>query len=140
MLYVFGGALSNEVATDRVRCYNPKTNEWLTRAPMPHALSGIAARVMGDKIYIVGCLSQIVHRYDPLSDAWGQVASMRRTRALCSAAVFDDKLYVAGGEDQPNSLTDSMECFDSVYNKWTPCYGMPYPVKLHSCVTIIKQL
>ncbi|XP_033634823.1 kelch-like protein 24 [Asterias rubens] len=139
-IYVFGGALSNEIATDRVRCYDPETNEWFPRAPMPHALSGIAATVMGDKIYIVGCLSQIVHRYDPLKDSWSQVTSMRRTRALCSAAVCDDKLYVTGGEDQPNSLTDTMECFDPVTNRWAPCYGLPYPLKLHSCVTIIKRL
>ncbi|XP_022105276.1 kelch-like protein 24 [Acanthaster planci] len=139
-VYVFGGALSDEIATDKVRCYDPKFNRWLTCAPMPHALSGIAARVMGDKIYIVGCLSQTVHRYDPATDTWGQVTSMRCTRALCSAAVCDDKLYVNGGEDQPNSLTDTMEQYDPISNRWTPCYSLPYPVKLHNCVTLIKRI
>lgn len=139
-LYVIGGALSNEQATDKVHCYNPDTNTWTRRASMPHALSGISAVVLHEYIYVVGCLSPIVYRYCPATDKWGQMESMGSTRALCSATVCCDKIYVTGGENQPNNPIDSAECYDPVTNRWTPCYSVPYPVKLHGCVTISKRL
>ncbi len=140
MLYVIGGALSNESATDKVHCYDPLNKTWTPRKPMPQALSGISAVVLDEYIYIVGCLSRIVYRYCPATDTWGQVASMGNTRALCSATVCCDKIYVTGGENQPNSPIDSVECYDPATNKWTLCHSLPYPVKLHGCVTVCKKL
>ena len=140
MLYVIGGALSNETATDKVYCYDPLNKTWTPKARMPNALSGISAVALGEYIYIVGCLSRIVYRYQPATDTWGQVASMSSTRALCSATVCCDKIYVSGGENSPNNPIDSVECYDPVTNRWSPCYRLPYPVKLHGCVTVCKKL
>ncbi|XP_071964808.1 kelch-like protein 24 [Antedon mediterranea] len=139
-IYVLGGALTGESASNKVRRYDPQLNSWDEVAPLPHALSGIAAVTLNDYIYVVGCLSRIVHRYDPKTNTWSQVESMYSTRALCAATVCNDKIYVVGGESQPNSPIDTVECYDPVLNRWTPCQKLPYPIKLLGCVTVTKRV
>ncbi|XP_077988753.1 kelch-like protein 24 [Glandiceps talaboti] len=138
-VYVLGGSVSNEVATEKVQCYNPTTDTWKLVASMPHALSCISAVVLKGFIYVVGCLSTIVHCYNPDTDSWRQVECMNYKRASCAATVCNGKLYVTGGENQPNSPIDSMECYDPVSDSWTVLPKLLYPVKLQGSVTVSRK-
>ncbi|XP_070542952.1 kelch-like protein 24 isoform X2 [Ptychodera flava] len=138
-VYVLGGSVSNEATTDKVQCYDPRTDMWTYVVSMPHNLSCISAVVLKGLIYVVGCVSTIVHCYNPDSDSWRQIESMHHKRASCAATVCNGKLYVTGGESQPNSPIDSMECYDPTTDCWTILPSLPYPVKLQGCVTISKR-
>nr|XP_006812423.1 PREDICTED: kelch-like protein 24-like [Saccoglossus kowalevskii] len=138
-IYVLGGVTSNDIATDKVQCYDPKTDNWTLVAPMPHCLACISVEVLRGCIYVVGCVSKIVHCYNPETDSWRQVECMNSQRASCAATVCNGKLYVTGGESQPNSPVDTMECYDPVTNVWTVLPTLPYSVKLQGCVTVSKK-
>ena len=47
--YVVGGRVNFNLASAALEFYNPQTNTWSTRAPMPTARSGIAAAVVNQR-------------------------------------------------------------------------------------------
>lgn len=154
-IYVIGGASmhpgSKETfihparphrAVDTNEVYDPATNTWATRSPMPTARNHAAAGMVNNKIYIIagrigngfitrGSSVNIVEEYDPATDQWGALkAPMPTTRSAVASATNRGKIYVAGGEDQDSrklSAFRAVEAFDPVTNSWTILPSMQYP-------------
>lgn len=64
--------------------YDPATNAWATRNPMPTARNHAASGVVNGKVYVIGgwigaafitvaSNVDIVEEYDPVSDQWGRL-------------------------------------------------------------------
>ena len=51
--YVAGGRMA-DTSTNALEVYDPQTNSWSTRAPMPTARSGIAAAVVNNELWVFG--------------------------------------------------------------------------------------
>jgi hypothetical protein len=112
-IHVFGGvagfALDKQVPIlNTVEVYDPKTDSWLFRKPMPVKLSGHCAVLAADnKIYIMGGTDLFdgpslytVFIYDPEKDSWEKGPDMILPRAsLSAAATPDGKIYAIGGTD-----------------------------------------
>lgn len=86
--------------------YDPQTDTWTTKAPMPTARNGLAVTVMNNRIYAIGGATDfnpwtnnlnVVEAYDPSTDTWTAVQSMPTPRSLLGAAVAGNKILAIGG-------------------------------------------
>ncbi|MDY6974410.1 MAG: kelch repeat-containing protein, partial [Thermodesulfobacteriota bacterium] len=112
-IYVFGGAGGwpydrTMPVLNNTDVYDPKTDTWSSRRPMPAKRESHAGALGGDgKMYIMGGGSAVrspplrdVFIYDPIYDTWEQGPSMILSRALLAAvATPDGKIYAIGGTD-----------------------------------------
>jgi N-acetylneuraminic acid mutarotase len=144
-IYVIGGLepLENGKGTrvtGRNDMYDPATNTWTSRSPMPtsrnHAFSG----VVGGKIYVIGgrigagnipatTNIDVVEEYDPATNLWGVVKErMPTARSGGGAATYNGKIYVGGGELQNRQLMaafKALEAYDPASNTWEVLPSMP---------------
>lgn len=132
--------------------YDPATNTWTTKTPMPTARLSHAAAAIGGKIYMVGgqiattlpvlptatslgingvyADTAINEEYDPVADTWTTKAPMPTARRNLSAEVINGKLYALGGHG-PNltggvrQIYANNEEYDPATNAWTTKAPMP---------------
>lgn len=130
-------------ALDVNEVYDPATNTWEKRSPMPTARNHAASGMVNDKIYIIaGRLgaafitrasnTDIVEEYDPATDQWGALkASMPTARSAVSWGTYKGKIYVAGGEERSGGPWQrtfrAVEAYDPKTNTWSHLPPMTYP-------------
>ncbi len=123
--------------------YDPVTNTWETRSPMPTARNHAAAGMANNKIYVIGGRIgatfitggargvDLVEEYDPTTDQWGRLmAPMPTARSAVAWATYGGKIYVAGGEAQDSRMLAAfrtVEAFDAASNTWTILPSMQFP-------------
>ena len=135
-IYVIGGRLSGAFIigypgnTNLTQVYDPATDGWTTRAPMPTPRSGLNTAALNGFIYAAGGEVQddkslsafrAFEAYHPASDTWWQLPSMLLPRHECIMAALGNRIHVAGGSVQsaivplPKGLafeTDAHEAFE----------------------------
>jgi len=153
-IYVIGGAVPNlsemflhpqrpHHSVDTVEEYDPATNSWRARAPMPTARNHAVAGVVNGKIYVIGgrigtafitagsSNVDVVEEYDPAKDEWGPPrAKMPTARSAMAAGVYGGRIYVCGGESQDSRMMQTFrafEAYDPAVNAWTVLPPMPVP-------------
>lgn len=154
-LYVIGGASTHPGSSEpavlpnrphralaTVEEYDPATNTWRARAPMPTARNHAAIGVVDGKIYVIGgrvgaafmgvaSNTDVVEEYDPATDSWGAVrARMPTARSATAWGTYGGKIYVAGGEFQNGQLMAAfraLEAYDPKTNTWAAMPSMPVP-------------
>jgi hypothetical protein len=131
--------------------YDPTTDNWTEKAPMPTARELFGIAVCQNKIYVFGgingflgvgsdypgyALTGVNEVYDPSNDTWATVAPMPTVRAGLQANVVDGKIYLIGGYlplskppwNYPASSIN--EVYDPSSNTWTT--AAPAPIPIHS--------
>lgn len=98
-----------------VEMYDPETNSWSERAPLPTPRQAMGADLGADgRIYVVGGAPSYAHPrplavveiYDPKTDTWETGPSMRfARRGHAVVATPDGKLYAIGGFVGPRERT-----------------------------------
>ena len=153
-MYVIGGAsvhpgqkvvgLSAQVphrALGTNEMYDPETNTWQERSPMPTSRNHAAIGVVNGKIYVLGgrlgsvfvnaSPTDVVEEYDPATDFWGYaMAKMLMPRSGTAFGSHDGKIYVAGGEYLDNEIVGtyrSVEAFDPPRNVGTELPPLAVP-------------
>jgi N-acetylneuraminic acid mutarotase len=152
-IYVIGGATtipkSKETAVfpthphmsvGTVEEFDPATNTWRERNPMPTPRNHAAIGAVNGKIYVIGGRVgaafiglasdvSVVEEYDPATDQWsGPRARMPIARSALGAGVYGGRIYVAGGEYQdPHMMATfrALEAYDPATNSWTEMPPMP---------------
>lgn len=132
--------------------YDPASNTWTTKAPLPTLRNTFAAAAIGGKIYAVGgqimttapvlpptvttpvngvyADTAINEEYDPVADTWTTKTPMPTARRYVSAGVINNKLYVLGGRG-PNgaggvrTIYANNEEYDPAANAWVTKAPMP---------------
>ncbi|MGD6853223.1 MAG: Kelch repeat-containing protein [Candidatus Bathyarchaeia archaeon] len=102
--------------------YDPSTNKWVMKVPMPTPRTGFAIAVCGSRIYCMGGYgvngsTSVNEVYDPSTDTWETKASIpiqTGTREI-QAAVLEDKIYVIGGSLHGNLN----QVYDPQTDSWT---------------------
>jgi N-acetylneuraminic acid mutarotase len=122
--------------------YDPATNTWRARSPMPTARNHAAIGVVNNKVYVIGgrigaafisvaSNTDIVEEYDPATDQWGAIkARMPTPRSAVAWGVHNNRIYVAGGEFQDDRLMAAfraLEAYEPATNRWTVLPRMPMP-------------
>ena len=110
-IYVFGGVSSSDneygfetvdTAYTGVYSYDPESNEWSQKEPMPIGLFASTAHTVGDKIYVFGGYGNggfinRVMEFDPVNNSWEQKSPMPTYRYLFMSEEINGNIYVIGG-------------------------------------------
>jgi glucose/arabinose dehydrogenase/N-acetylneuraminic acid mutarotase len=124
-LYVFGGRTRNadgltvNGTLTSVEMYDPATNTWVARTPMPTGRRTMAVGTLGGRAQLMGgertsdggTFPQN-EEYDAVTNSWRGLASMPTPRHGAAAATISGTVYVAGGGPTGGSaFTDVNEAF-----------------------------
>ncbi|HTN42504.1 MAG TPA: kelch repeat-containing protein [Nitrospiria bacterium] len=94
-----------------VEAYDPATNKWTAKPPMPTARSGLAVGVVNvnghDILYAIGGSDGVstlatVEAYDPVANSWTPRASMSTGRYGLGVGVVNGRIYAVGGVIAPS--------------------------------------
>jgi N-acetylneuraminic acid mutarotase len=121
--------------------YDPVTNKWETRSPMPTARNHASVGAVNGKIYVIGgrvgsvfvnaSATDIVEEYDPSIDSWGVAkARMPSARSGVAYGTYGGKIYVAGGEYLNSQVVGAfrdLQAYDPATNSWTMLAPLPLP-------------
>lgn len=142
-IYVVGGFeepgfgnILNFAITPSLQEYDPSTDRWSSRAPMPVGLHHVGIGVSGGKLYVIGGYKQsgltvwhpvaTVYAYDPATDTWAERAPMPTPRGALSVTEHDGKLYAIGGYDRKANIS-AVEVYDPEHNTWAEGAPLPTP-------------
>jgi N-acetylneuraminic acid mutarotase len=109
-VYVAGGRFGRNFASERtaaLEVYDPATNSWSARAPLPGPRGGVSSVVANGCLFIIGGegeyadprgLSVENEAYDARSDQWISLPPMPTpTHGLVGAAFIDGRIHLPGG-------------------------------------------
>lgn len=134
-IYAVGGAkksffrLANTNANE---AYDPATNKWVRRAPIPTARDHLTASVVDGRLYAIGGRVNVNYNknldkneaYDPASDTWNEKPPLPTARSGITSQVIDGMIFVFGGESGGGTF-DQNEAFDVKNNNWATMKKMP---------------
>src|SRR5574341_2347835 len=149
-MYVLGGLAPGWKPRGLVFEYDPATNAWTKKKPMPLAAHHLAVVEFNGKIYAFGGFVPPASgppawvpidnawEYDPAADAWKALAPLPTKRGSPVAAVVGGKIYVIGGASvhpgssepavhpaRPHRSLSSVEEYDPAANTWRARSPMP---------------
>ena len=133
-IYAIGGNTEAEVVGTNEE-YDPATDTWVLKTPMPTPRNYFAIAAYQSKIYCIG--SGVNEVYDPLTDSWETKTPMPTARYGVQANVVDDKIYLIGGYDPNNSSIRSTinEVYDPATDSWTT--KVPMPNITYGCISAV---
>jgi N-acetylneuraminic acid mutarotase len=127
--------------------YDPATNKWRARAPMPTPCNHMGGEAVNGKIYIIGGRlsgafiigfpgnTNLVQAYDPAADSWVTKTPMPTARSGLNTANLNGIIYVAGGEVQDDKFLAAyraFEAYDPAGDTWWQLPSMLLP--RHECI------
>jgi N-acetylneuraminic acid mutarotase len=114
--------------------YDPATDSWRARAPMPEGGTHNSIAVLDGKFYIAGGFAGRQHTlptaslysYDPATDTWRRLAPLSSPRASIALVAMDGKIHAFGGRlmGEESSLA-THEVYDPKTDTWTLATSMP---------------
>jgi hypothetical protein len=123
-MYAIGGSSGWTQETGSIysganEVYDPSTDTWETKEPMPTNRS-VGASVVYGKIHLIGPDSHDV--YDIATDSWttGKVMPFSYPAWTVSSTVFDDKIYLLGGNET--------QIYDAKSDTWS--LGAAAPIRV----------
>ena len=142
-IYVVGGFekpslgnVMNFAITPSVEMYDPVTDRWTPKAPLPVGLHHVGIGVVDRRLYVIGGYAKsgftvwnpvaTVYAYDPAMDSWTERAPMPTARGALSVTEHEGKLYAIGGYDR-KANTSAVEVYDPARNVWTTGASLPTP-------------
>lgn len=97
------GAPFASSVTGAIEVYDPTTNAWEIKKPMPTARAHLEANVINNQIYLIGGMTggpnstvSTNQVYDPASEKWTTKKPMPYPVTSYSSAVVGNKIYVMG--------------------------------------------
>lgn len=149
-IYVIGGtggdtiALGNSTSLVKVLSsaneeYNPLTDTWMQKSPMPTPRWRPAGCAIGETIYVIGGwghdgITDVTEQYNPGIDLWETLSPIPTRRTATVAVPLDNNIYVIGGHSLKNFsetlneenflLISANEEYDTVNDIWTSRQSM----------------
>ena len=125
-IYVVGGTTAGSLIDQAYNLvYDPSTNTWVEKAPMPTARGFLTSEVVRDTIYAIGggypTAKKKVEAYDPLTNSWSTKADMLSPRLGMRAGVINGIIYTLGG----NYNQRNCQAYDPSTNTWTEKTPIP---------------
>ena len=130
-IIVVGGFGPGPRLLDSIAVYDPTTNRWRHRAPIPTRRDHLAGAVIGGKLYAIGGrpLSadqnlKALEVYDPSSDSWTRLAPMPTARGGLAAVALGNRIYTYGGETSRRVFSEH-EVYDVATAAWAAAPRLP---------------
>ena len=115
-IYVFGGYNKNG-NLDTNEEYNPATDTWTFKAPMPAAGLNYQLAMCQNKIYLIG--KGINYVYNPANDSW-ETKTPAPTKNYFQVTALDDEIYVI-----ENFNSNTTYLYDPANDSWTTKAPIP---------------
>jgi N-acetylneuraminic acid mutarotase len=134
LVYVIGGFGRTGQPMATVEAYDPATNEWQLKTPLPEATHHPAAAVVNGRLFVIGGYTggavggtavPTVYEYDPARNAWVTRAPLPTPRGALAAVVLAGRIHALGGSGEGN--TGAHEVYDVASNRWSSANPMPTP-------------
>lgn len=148
ILYVIGGCDSGCAtgvgAMSVVEAYNPASNAWTTKAPLPTATDSINAVVEKGIIYVVGGYVPgagrvtTVFSYNPATDTWATEAPLAVGKSEAALGLLGTTIVAAGGYTNSGVTADN-EGYSASTNTWKTLVADP-TARQAGCVAAISGL
>ena len=137
-IYAIGGLSSSSTSYMSVEVfstveeYDPATDTWTAKSPMPTARGFHHAHVVDGKIYVFGGTKDVepiftqvltVEVYDPSTDTWTEKSDLRVASSTNASSMVDGKIYFFGGRPEAQKVFE----FDLVTETWTQISSMSSP-------------
>ena len=100
--------------------YDPATDSWLFKNPMPTPKSHFGIAVYQNKIYTISGANGANEVYDPTTDTWENKTALPNPRVGITANAVNGKIYVIGGASTSNDE------YDPATDSWTTKMPLPY--------------
>ena len=120
-------------SVDNHEVYDPKSDRWTIRAPLPGMRDHVGNVVMAGKIHIIGGRKDtfdfntgLHHVYDPQRDVWEQRAPLPTPRSGHGAVVMQGRIFTMGGEGT-RRVFGQVESYDPQADRWEHHTPMPTP-------------
>ena len=132
--YVSGGIIGTNEE------YDPVTDTWTTKSPMPTPRDFFAITVYQNKIFCIGGSANngrdnaptgVDEVYNPATDSWETKAAMPTPRDALQANVLNGIIYCIGGT-AINGATGVNEVYDPISDTWTTKSPMPTVTDIYS--------
>jgi N-acetylneuraminic acid mutarotase len=132
-----GGAIGDTFPTkqsvDWHVVYDPKSDKWEERAPMPLGRDHTGTLAVGSLIHVIGgrvnsflTNSNLHHVYDPAKDAWEARRPLPTARSGHGAVLYRDRIFVMGGEGYERVYGQN-EAYDPAADRWEAYAPMATP-------------
>jgi N-acetylneuraminic acid mutarotase len=128
-IYVAGFYINNTMstATTQVFSYDPKTDAWTEKSPLPTGTERAAGCVAVDAglMYVIGGARESksvanIARYDAAADKWEELPPLPERREHCAAGAIGGIIYVAGGRmDGITGIEPKTWAYDPTAKTWT---------------------
>lgn len=134
-LYVFGGYGGGNPygVFNFVEEYNPATNTWTSKAPMPTTRSSATAVAYNGEIYVFGGSlpsdqrTSVVEAYNPTSNTWRTVTNIPVSNLQGYAiSVIGSKAFIIGGHNG-SIMVNTVMTYDFATNIWKTTGYAPLP-------------
>lgn len=127
-IYMLSGSQGTSIAT---RVYDPETNTWEDKAPIPEGCIYSSCGVVDGKIYVMGGGQSNQKKdnhyiYDPATDEWTEGAKLLTPRMYHSSAVVDGKIYLIGGQNGDGTTEWYFDEYDPATDTWTRKENTPH--------------
>ena len=136
-MHAIGGAVGDtseaKRSVDWHLVYEPRSDRWTQRAPLPTGRDHIGAVAVGKLIHVVGgrvnnfyTNSNLHHAYDPAKDRWEMRNPLPTARSGHGAVLYRGRIFVMGGEGA-NRVFGQNEAYDPEKDAWEQYAPMPTP-------------
>jgi N-acetylneuraminic acid mutarotase len=136
-IHAVGGAIGDTTpakkSVDWHYAYDPRSDRWEKRAPMPTGRDHTGTLTVGNLIHVIGgrvdnfhTNSNLHHVYDPKADRWEMRRPLPTARSGHGAVLYHGKIFVMGGEGTDRVFGQN-EAYDPVTDRWEAYAPMPTP-------------
>lgn len=166
-IYVLGGTEQRPNSPPRWAStlntmYDPATDRWTERAPIPTGLTHVGVAALDGLIYAVGGFTDIVHMnpqsaafvYDPRTNAWSTLPSLPTARGSVAVVATGGRLHVFGGRADTRIVKSrtppgmrqiyagfgtvtTHDVYDPRTRRWTTAAPIPGPARDHVGIATI---
>ena len=157
-----GGEGPTAAASTLHLAYDPRSDRWDRRAPLPIAMSHVGVVGLDGRLYAFGGLGRNVHlepknaalAYLPEADRWEALPPFSSPRGGVTAAAVNGKIHIFGGRnsskvirisppDAPEVLAgvgtvNTHEVFDPRTASWSEALPLPGPPRDHAGIAVLN--
>ncbi len=143
------GNLLTLTVTPAVEEYDPATDRWTTKAPLPIGLHHAGAAAVEDRLFVVGGFTPslfsvwqpvaTLYEYHADTDTWTERTPMPTPRGALAVTVYDGKLVAIGGYGT-NGNSSAVEVYNPTTDSWSTAAPLPTPRDHLAAATVGKRI
>jgi N-acetylneuraminic acid mutarotase len=127
-LYVLSGTSNANSPTYE---YDPATDKWTAKAPIPQGCFWASAQAVDGKIYVMGGRhpsppQNYNYIYDPVEDKWTKGADLLTPRSYHNAVQLNGKIYIMGGQNGDGTTEWYFDEYNPAEDKWKREAQLPH--------------